>query len=93
MSVLEDWDDELGDWATSGAEWARRLGVSPSTIHMLRRGETWEHLNHPNQGRRKKERASSNGNGNGTHHTNGFTNVVASENGHRRNGRGKSREN
>ena len=27
-----------------GTEWARELGVSPSTIYMLRRGETWKHL-------------------------------------------------
>jgi hypothetical protein len=56
LAILNDWDEDAGDWATSGAEWARRLGVSPSTIHMLRRGETWEHLNHPNQGRRERER-------------------------------------
>ena len=95
LAVLEDWDDERGDWATSGAEWARRLNVSPSTIHMLRRGETWEHLNHPNQGRRKKERAERNGNGNGhgVALTNGFEPRMASENGHGRNGGGKSRAN
>jgi hypothetical protein len=52
MDVLEDWDEEKNRWTTSGAEWARRLKVSPSTIHMLRRGETWEHLHHRNQGRR-----------------------------------------
>lgn len=51
LEVLDDWDEDAGDWGTSGAEWARRLGVSPSTIHMLRRGETWQHLDHPNQGR------------------------------------------
>jgi hypothetical protein len=50
--ILDDWDEEKGDWRTSGAEWARKLGVSPSTVHMLRRGETWRHLKHPNQGRR-----------------------------------------
>jgi hypothetical protein len=62
LAILDDWDDEIGDWKTSGAEWARRLGVSPSTIHMLRRGETWEHLKHPNQGRRRRDRANgSNG--------------------------------
>jgi hypothetical protein len=54
LSVLDDWDEESDAWGTSGAEWARRLGVSPSTIHMLRRGETWEHLNHPNQGRKRR---------------------------------------
>ncbi len=52
LKVLDDWDEEKRRWGTSGAEWARRLGVSASTIHMLRRGETWEHLNHPNQGKR-----------------------------------------
>ncbi len=54
LAVLEDWDEDVGAWKTSGTEWARRLGVSPSTIHMLRRGETWEHLDHPNQGRKRK---------------------------------------
>ena len=54
--VLDDWNDERDTWGTSGAEWARRLGVSPSTIHMLRRGETWQHLGHPNQGRRSRRR-------------------------------------
>jgi hypothetical protein len=29
--------------------------VSPSTIYMLRRGETWQHLEHPNQGRKPKK--------------------------------------
>ena len=28
----------------SGAKLAKRLGVSSSTIYMLRRGETWKHL-------------------------------------------------
>lgn len=28
----------------SGATWAKRLDVSPSTIYMLRRGVTWKHL-------------------------------------------------
>ena len=45
--ILEDWDPERGRWMTPGAEWARRLGVSPSTIYMLRRGETWKHLERP----------------------------------------------
>jgi hypothetical protein len=54
--VLDDWDDELDRWRTPGAEWARRLKVSPSTIYMLRRGETWSHLEHPNQGRRPRKR-------------------------------------
>jgi len=55
LEILDDWDEEKGTWGTSGAEWARRLGVSPSTIHMLRRGETWHYLEHPNQGRRRGE--------------------------------------
>jgi len=38
------------------AEWARRLNVSPSTVYMLRRGETWAHLEHPNQGRKPRKR-------------------------------------
>ena len=54
--VLEDWDEELDRWKTPGAEWARRFKVSPSTIYMLRRGETWSHLDHPNQGRKPKKR-------------------------------------
>ncbi|MCG6990082.1 MAG: hypothetical protein LJF06_18215 [Gemmatimonadetes bacterium] len=56
--VLDDWDEEVGRWGTPGAEWARRLKVSPSTIYMLRRGETWQHLEHPNQGRKRKKRRS-----------------------------------
>ncbi len=53
--VLNDWDEKADRWKTAGAEWARKLGVSPSTILMLRRGETWQHLNHPNQGRKPKK--------------------------------------
>ena len=55
-AVLDDWDHERSRWLTPGTEWAKRLGVSPSTIYLLRRGETWEHLNHPNQGRRPEVR-------------------------------------
>jgi len=55
-AVLDDWDDEKDDWGHSGAEWARRLNVSASTIHMLRRGETWAWLKHPNQGRQPKKK-------------------------------------
>ncbi len=76
LEILYDWDEESRDWGTSGAEWARRLGVSPSTIHMLRRGETWEHLSHRNQGRRKKEKARR----------------AAEEAAARRNGRGRRRK-
>jgi hypothetical protein len=54
--VLDDWDARADRWKSSGADWARRLGVSPSTIYMLRRGETWKHLAHPNQGRKAKKR-------------------------------------
>lgn len=54
--VLDDWDEEADRWGKSGAEWARELGVSPSTIYMLRRGETWKFLDHPNQGRKSKKR-------------------------------------
>jgi hypothetical protein len=54
--ILDDWDEKNDSWKLSGAEWARKLGVSPSTIYMLRRGETWKHLEHPNQGRKPKKR-------------------------------------
>lgn len=54
LEILEDWDEERDRWKTSGAEWARRLKVAPSTIHMLRRGDTWQHLGHRNQGRKPK---------------------------------------
>ncbi len=54
--VLDDWDEKADRWKTSGAEWARKLGVSPSTILMLRRGETWQHLDHPNQGRKPRKK-------------------------------------
>jgi hypothetical protein len=54
QEILDDWDDEKGGWGTSGAEWARKLDVSPSTIYMLRRGETWSYLDHPNQGRKPR---------------------------------------
>ena len=56
LAALEDWDEEADRWASSGAEWARKIGVSPSTVYMLRRGETWQHLEHPNQGRKPKKR-------------------------------------
>ena len=93
LAILNDWDEEHRDWATSGAEWARRLNVSPSTIHMLRRGETWEHLNHPTQGRRERERmqrhggpppTNGNGNGNGHGNGNGIHPIGARHNGRRR---------
>jgi len=56
LRVLKDWDEKKDKWKRSGAEWADMLGVSPSTIHMLRRGETWQHLDHPNQGRKPKKK-------------------------------------
>lgn len=55
IKVLDDWDEKADRWKQSGAEWARKLGVSPSTIYMLRRGETWKHLDHPNQGRKARK--------------------------------------
>ncbi|MEZ4416834.1 MAG: hypothetical protein R3E10_13880 [Gemmatimonadota bacterium] len=58
LRVLNDWDEKKDRWKTSGAEWAEKLGVSPSTIHMLRRGETWQHLDHPNQGRVPQKRGA-----------------------------------
>ena len=54
--VLDDWDEKADRWKRSGAEWARKLEVSPSTIYMLRRGETWQYLKHPNQGRKPKKK-------------------------------------
>lgn len=57
--ILDDWDEEKDRWGTSGAEWARRLEVAPSTVHMLRRGETWAFLRHPNQGRKPKRKKPS----------------------------------
>ena len=53
--ILNDWDEKGGKWKSPGAKWARELSVSPSTIYMLRRGETWQHLKHPNQGRKPKK--------------------------------------
>ena len=55
IAMLDDWDEERDDWGMSGAKWAMRLGVSVSTIHMLRRGENWKHLDHPNQGRKPRD--------------------------------------
>ncbi len=52
--ILDDWDSKADRWKSSGADWARKFGVAPSTIYMLRRGETWKHLEHPNQGRKPK---------------------------------------
>jgi len=52
--VLDDWDEEADRWKMSGADWAKELNVSASTIYMLRRGETWRHLGHPNSGRKSR---------------------------------------
>jgi hypothetical protein len=57
--ILDDWDEERDRWGTAGAEWAERFGVSPSTVYMLRRGETWEHLKHPNQGKSPRRKKAS----------------------------------
>ena len=54
--VLDDWNEVTDRWATSGAAWAEELSVSASTIYMLRRGNTWKHLDHPNSGRKPKRR-------------------------------------
>ena len=51
IQVLDDYDEEAGRWRRSGREWSKLLGVSESAIHQLRRGDTWAHLNHPNQGK------------------------------------------
>lgn len=53
--VLEDWDDDKGYFAHSASYWAKLLSVSPSTILACRRGDTWAHLKHPNQGRKRAE--------------------------------------
>ena len=53
--VLDDWDEKADRWKKSGADWARKLNVSASTIYMIRRGETWKYLEHPNQGRKPKK--------------------------------------
>jgi hypothetical protein len=49
LLVLEDWDSDRNRWKHSAAYWAKELEVSPSAIQQLRRGDTWKHLNHPNQ--------------------------------------------
>jgi hypothetical protein len=40
LEVLEDWDRARGRWIHSAAFWAEELGVSPSAIQQLRRGDT-----------------------------------------------------
>ncbi len=59
MAILDDWDEERGDWGKPSSEWARELGLSPRTVQMLRAGDTWKFLNHPNQGRKRRKRRSS----------------------------------
>ena len=54
--VLDDWNEVTDRWGGSGAKWAEELGVSASTIYMLRRGNTWKYLDHPNSGRKPKRR-------------------------------------
>jgi hypothetical protein len=58
LQVLEDWDGDRGRWKHSAAYWAEALGVSPSAIQQLRRGDTWRHLKHPNQ-RRNREKSKA----------------------------------
>ena len=50
--ILEDWDEDADRWASSSPVWAAKLGVSPRTVQMVRSGDTWEFLDHPNQGRK-----------------------------------------
>ncbi len=59
IAVLDDWDEDADRWGRAGKDWAKELGVSPSTIHMLRRGETWKFLGHPNQGRKPGRNSGS----------------------------------
>jgi hypothetical protein len=60
LEVLEDWDEENGRWRRPASYWAEQLGVSPSAIQQLRRGDTWAFLEHPNQKRsRRPGRASA----------------------------------
>jgi hypothetical protein len=57
LTVLEDWDSGRGRWKHSASFWAEELNVSPSAIQQLRRGDTWKHLNHPNQRKNREARA------------------------------------
>jgi len=56
LEVLEDWEPEWNRWGHSATYWAEKLGVSPSAVQQLRRGDSWQFLNHPNQ-RRSQEPA------------------------------------
>jgi hypothetical protein len=57
LTVLSDWDVGRGRWKHSAAYWAEELNVSPSAIQQLRRGDTWKHLDHPNQRNNREARA------------------------------------
>jgi hypothetical protein len=57
LNVLEDWDTGRGRWKHSAAYWAEELSVSPSAIQQLRRGDTWKHLDHPNQRNNREAQA------------------------------------
>jgi hypothetical protein len=57
LIVLGDWDSGRDRWKHSAAYWAEELNVSPSAIQQLRRGDTWKHLNHPNQRNNREARA------------------------------------
>ena len=56
LEVLEDWDKPRGRWKHSASYWAEVLGVSPSAIQQLRRGDTWQHLEHRNQRRNREKK-------------------------------------
>lgn len=56
VEVLEDWDRDRKRWKHSASYWAETLGVSPSAIQQLRRGDTWRHLEHPHQRRNREKR-------------------------------------
>ncbi len=56
LEVLADWDGAKGRWKRSASYWAKTLSVSPSAIQQLRRGDTWQHLDHPNQRRNREKR-------------------------------------
>lgn len=54
--ILDDWDEEKGYWEHPASYWAEEFDVSPSTILACRRGDTWGHLDHPNQGRKREKK-------------------------------------
>lgn len=56
LDVLEDWEEGRDRFGHSASYWAEVLGVSPSAIQQLRRGDTWQHLNHPNQRKNREKR-------------------------------------